>query len=39
MIVSPAPFNDLTGALIVLPITTGGGSLSRWTARAPEPLA
>ena len=29
LIVSPAPFNDLTGAPVVLPITTGGGFARR----------
>ncbi len=29
LIVSPAPFNDLTGTPVVLPITTGGGFARR----------
>ena len=29
LIVSPAPFNDLTGTPVVLPITTGGGLARR----------
>ena len=29
VIVSPAPFNDLTGAPVVLPITTGGNLARR----------